>query len=44
MKILRNFLFLTLILAPALSFSADLIRIPAPSVITAVIVYTDRKL
>jgi uncharacterized protein (TIGR02231 family) len=44
MKILRNFLFLTLILAPALSFSADLKRISAPSVITAVTVYTDRAL
>ena len=44
MKILRNFLFLTLILTPALAFSADLKRIPAPSRITAVTVYSDRAL
>lgn len=44
MKILRNFLFLTLILTPALSFSTDLKRIPAPSRITAVTVYADRAL
>ncbi len=44
MKILRNFLFLTIILPPSLSFSADLRRIPAPSVITAVTVYADRAL
>ena len=44
MKSLRNLLFLTLILTPALSFSADLNRISAPSVITAVTVYADRAL
>ena len=44
MKSLRIFLFLTLILTPALSFSADLKRISAPSLITAVNVYTDRAL
>lgn len=44
MKILRNFLFLTLILTPALSYSADLKRIPALSRMTAVTVYTDRAL
>ena len=44
MKILRNFLFLTLILTPAISSSADLKRIPAPSRMTAVTVYTDRAL
>jgi uncharacterized protein (TIGR02231 family) len=44
MKFLRNFLFLTFILTPALSFSADLKRISATSRITAVTVYTDRAL
>jgi len=44
MKSLRNFLFLTFILTPALSFSADLKRISATSHITAVTVYTDRAL
>lgn len=44
MKILRHFLFLTLILTPALSFSADLKRIHAQSRITAVTVYSDRAL
>jgi uncharacterized protein (TIGR02231 family) len=44
MKSLRNFLFLTLILTPALSLSADLKRIPVPSRITAVTVYSDRAL
>ncbi|MBV5339529.1 MAG: mucoidy inhibitor MuiA family protein [Deltaproteobacteria bacterium] len=44
MKFLRNFLFLTLILTPALSFSADLKRISATSHITAVTVYTDRAM
>lgn len=44
MKSLRNFLFLTLILTPALTFSADLKLILAPSRITAVTVYSDRAL
>ena len=44
MKSLRNLLFLALLLTPALSFSADLNRISAPSVITAVTVYADRAL
>jgi uncharacterized protein (TIGR02231 family) len=44
MKILCNFLFLTLILTPALSSSADLKRISASSRITAVTVYADRAL
>ncbi len=44
MKSLRNFLFLTLFLTPALSFSADLKRIPTDSRITAVTVYADRAL
>lgn len=44
MKSLRNFLFLILILTPALSFSAELKRISATSHITAVTVYTDRAL
>lgn len=43
MKILRSFLFLTFILSPALSFSAELKRISATSHITAVTVYTDRR-
>lgn len=42
MKRLRTLLLLTLILTPALSFSADVKRISAPSRITAVTVYTDR--
>lgn len=44
MKILRNFLFLTLILIPTLSFSTEPQRVPAPSRITAVTVYADRAL
>ena len=44
MKILRNFLFLTLILTTTLSYSADLKRITVPSHITAVTLYTDRAL
>lgn len=44
MKILRNFLFLTFIMTPSLSYSADLKRISASSSITAVTVYTDRAL
>jgi len=44
MKSLRNFLFLIIILAPAISSSSDLKRIPATSRITAVTVYTDRAL
>jgi uncharacterized protein (TIGR02231 family) len=44
MKFLRNFLFLTLILTPAFSFSTDLKRIPATARITAVTIYTDRAL
>lgn len=42
MNHLLNVLFVTLILTPALSLSADLKRIPAPSHITAVTVYADR--
>ncbi len=44
MKNLRYFLFLTLLLAPAITFSADLKRIPASSRISAVTVYPDRAL
>ena len=44
MKNLRYFLFLILLLAPTLSFSADLKRIPASSRITAVTVFPDRAL
>lgn len=44
MKNLRYFLFLILLLAPALAFSADLKRIQASSRITAVTVYPDRAL
>ncbi len=44
MKNQRIFLFPTLILIPALTFSADLIRVPASSRITAVTVYADRAL
>lgn len=44
MKNLRTFLFLALILTPALSFSSDLKRIPSSSRITAVTVYADRAL
>jgi uncharacterized protein (TIGR02231 family) len=44
MKILRNFLFLTLFLIPTLAFSAEPQRIPAPSRITAVTIYADRAL
>jgi uncharacterized protein (TIGR02231 family) len=44
MKNLRYFLFLTFLLAPALTFSADLKRMPAAARITAVTVYPDRAL
>ena len=44
MKHLRHFLFLALLLAPALAVSADLTRMPASSRITAVTVYPDRAL
>jgi uncharacterized protein (TIGR02231 family) len=42
MNHLRKLLFVTLILTPALSFSAELKRIQPPSHITAVTVYADR--
>lgn len=44
MKNLRYILFLILLLAPTLTFSADLKRIPASSRITAVTVFPDRAL
>ncbi|HXE96121.1 MAG TPA: DUF4139 domain-containing protein [Dongiaceae bacterium] len=44
MKILRFAFLPILLIIPALSFSADLKRIPAPSRITAVTVYADRAL
>ena len=44
MKNLRYFLFLILLPAPTLTFSADLKRIPASSRITAVTVFPDRAL
>lgn len=44
MKTLRYFLFLPLLLAPVLAYSADLKRIPASARITAVTVYPDRAL
>ncbi len=44
MKNLRCLLFLTLLLAPVFTYSADLKRIPASSRITAVTVYPDRAL
>jgi uncharacterized protein (TIGR02231 family) len=44
MKNLRCLLFLALLLLPALTFAADLKRIPASSRITAVTMYPDRAL
>lgn len=44
MKNLCNFLFLIIIMSPAVSFSADQKRIPANSKITAVTVYPDLAL
>lgn len=44
MKSLRILLLLTLVLFPALSFSAEVKRIPANSRITAVTVYADRAM
>jgi len=44
MKMLRYLLFLTVLLTPALGFSADIKRLPASARITAVTVYADRAL